>query len=135
MSNTISDISDALKNALTIVPGLRVVDYLPDQVNPPVAWVLIDSVDYHHAFGGGNPIHNYTITVVVGRVNERSAQKSLDDFMSYDSDRSIRSALESDRTLDGVVQTLICTRGGNLQTITTGDAIYLSVDFNVTVHP
>ena len=135
MSSTISEISDALKDALTQVAGLRVSDYLPDQVNPPVAWVLIDSVDYHHAFGGGNPVHNYTVTAVVGRVNERAAQKALDDFMSYDSDRSIRAALERDRTLDGVVQTLICTRGGNLQTISTGDAIYLSVDFNVTVHP
>jgi len=133
--STITEISEALKNALTIVPGLRVVDYLPDQVNPPVAWVIIDSVDYHQAFGGGNPVHNYTITVVVGRVNERSAQKSLDDFLSYDSDRSIRNALELDRTLNGVIQALICTRGGNLQTITTGDAVYLSVDFTVTVHP
>jgi hypothetical protein len=133
--STVSEISEALKNALTTVPGLRVYDYLPDQVNPPLGYVGIQSVNYHGAFRGGNPVHTYTITIVIGRVNERTSQRALDDFLSYDGDRSIRAALEADPTLDGYVQTLIVTDGGNLAPLTMGDVTYVSIDFSVTVYP
>ncbi len=133
--SSVSEISDALKNALTLVPGLRVHDYLPDQINPPVAYVGIDSIDYHGAFRGGNPVHSYTITVVVGRTSDRASQKTLDEFLSYDGPRSIRAAIEKDRTLDGWVQSLIVTRGGNLAPLTMGDVTYVSIDFTVTVYP
>jgi len=133
--STVSEISEALKNALTTVPGLRVYDYLPDQINPPLGYVGIQSVNYHGAFAGGNPVHTYTITIVIGRVNERTSQRALDDFLSYDGDRSIRAALEADPTLDGYVQTLIVTDGGNLAPLTMGDVTYVSIDFSVTVYP
>lgn len=132
---TVSEISDALKNALTTVPGLRVYDYLPDQINPPLAYVGIQSVNYHGAFAGGNPVHTYTISVVVGRVSDRASQRSLDEFLAYDGDRSIRAAIEADPTLEGWVQTLVVTDGGNLAPLTMGDVTYVSIDFSVTVYP
>lgn len=133
--STVSEISEALRNALTLVPGLRVFEYLPDQLNPPLAYVGIDTIDYHGAFRGGNPVHSYTVTVVVGRTSERSSQKALDEFLSYDGVRSIRRAIETDPTLDGWVQTLIVTRGGNLAPLAMGDVTYVSIDFTVTVYP
>jgi hypothetical protein len=133
--STVTEISDALKNALTTIRGMRVYDYLPDQINPPVGYVGIQSVNYHGAFAGGNPVHTYTINVVVGRVSDRSSQRALDEFLAYDGARSIRAALEADQTLDGVVQTLICTDGGNLAPLTIGDVTYVSIDFSVTVYP
>lgn len=133
--STVSEISDALKNALTVIPGLRVYDYLPDQVNPPLGYVGIQQVNYHGAFRGGNPVHTYTITIVVGRVSERASQRALDEFLAYDGDRSVRAAIESDPTLDGVIQTLVVTDGGNLAPLTMGDVTYVSIDFSVTVYP
>lgn len=133
--STVSEISDALKNALTVIPGLRVYDYLPDQINPPLGYVGIQQVNYHGAFRGGNPVHTYTITIVVGRVSERASQRALDEFLAYDGDRSVRAAIESDPTLDGVIQTLVVTDGGNLAPLTMGDVTYVSIDFSVTVYP
>lgn len=133
--STVSEISDALKNALTVIPGLRVYDYLPDQINPPLGYVGIQQVNYHGAFRGGNPVHTYTITIVVGRVSERASQRALDEFLAYDGDRSVRAAIESDSTLDGVIQTLVVTDGGNLAPLTMGDVTYVSIDFSVTVYP
>jgi hypothetical protein len=133
--STVSEISDALKNALTVIPGLRVYDYLPDQVNPPLGYVGIQQVNYHGAFRGGNPVHTYTITIVVGRVSERASQRALDEFLAYDGDRSVRAALEADQTLQGFVQTLVVTDGGNLAPLTMGDVTYVSIDFSVTVYP
>lgn len=133
--STVTEISDALKNALTVIPGLRVYDYLPDQINPPVGYVGIQSVNYHGAFRGGNPVHTYTITIVVGRVSERASQRALDDFLAYDGDRSVRAALEADPTLQGFIQTLVVVDGGNLAPLTMGDVTYVSIDFSVTVYP
>ena len=133
--STVSEITEALKNALTVVPGLRVYDYLPDQINPPLGYVGIQQVNYHGAFRGGNPVHTYTITIVVGRVSERASQRALDEFLAYDGDRSVRAAIESDPTLDGVIQTLVVTDGGNLAPLTMGDVTYVSIDFSVTVYP
>jgi hypothetical protein len=133
--STVTEISASIKDALTRVKGLRVHDYLPDQINPPVAYVAIDSIDYHGAFRGGNPLHAYTVTVIVGRTSDRASQKLIDDYLSYDSDLSIRSAIEYDRTLGGTVQTSIVTRGGNLQAINMGDVVYVGIDFTVTVYP
>lgn len=133
--STITEISDAIKNSLTVIPGLRVYDYLPDQINPPLAYVGIQQVNYHGAFRGGNPITTYTVVVVVGRVNERTSQRALDEFLAYDGDRSVRAAIEADPTLDGVIQSLIVTDGGNLAPLTMGDVTYVSIDFSVTVYP
>ena len=133
--STVTEISDALKNALTVIPGLRVYDYLPDQINPPVGYVGIQSVNYLGAFRGGNPVHTYTITIVVGRVSERASQRALDDFLAYDGDRSVRAALEADPTLQGFIQTLVVVDGGNLSPLTMGDVTYVSIDFSVTVYP
>lgn len=133
--STITEISDAIKNSLTVIPGLRVYDYLPDQINPPLAYVGIQQVNYHGAFRGGNPVTTYTVVVVVGRVNERTSQRALDEFLAYDGDRSIRAAIEADPTLDGVIQSLIVTDGGNLAPLTMGDVTYVSIDFSVTVYP
>lgn len=133
--STITEISDAIKNSLTVIPGLRVYDYLPDQINPPLAYVGIQQVNYHGAFRGGNPITTYTVVVIVGRVNERTSQRALDEFLAYDGDRSVRAAIEADPTLDGVIQSLIVTDGGNLAPLTMGDVTYVSIDFSVTVYP
>lgn len=135
MSSTVTEISDALKNALSTVPGLRVYDYLPDQLNPPLAYVGIQQVNYHGAFQGGNPVHTYTVTVIVGRASDRASQRALDEFLAYDGTRSVRAALERDQTLDGWVQTLVVTDGGNMAPVSMGDVVYVSIDFSVTVYP
>lgn len=133
--STVTEISEALKDSLTRIPGMRVYDYLPDQINPPVGYVGIQQVNYHGAFRGGNPVHTYTVTVIVGRVSERTSQRALDEFLAYDGVRSVRAAIEEDQTLNGVVQTLVVTDGGNLAPLTMGDVTYISIDFSVTVYP
>lgn len=135
MSATIAEINDALKNALSQINGLRVVDYIPDQIAPPMAYIGIDTIDYHQAFGLGDPQHTYLITVVVGRANDRASERALFEYLAPSGNRSVRAAIEADKTLGGFVQTLVVTRGGNMQPVIFGEITYLSVDFSVTVHP
>lgn len=131
---TVSEVSEALRTALRAVQGLRVVEYIPDSLNPPMATVGADQVIFHGAFGGGNPVYNFTVGVVVARASDRIAQKRLDDFMSYDGAMSIRAAIEADTSLCGTVQTCQVVSAGNITSLNVNDVIYLSVEFSVEVY-
>lgn len=135
MTATISEISAALRDALTAVSGLRVQDHLVDNPSPPIAMVGIDQVTYHRAFAAGNAEHEYTVTVLVGRDPERVSQDRLNGYLSYDGTQSIRAAIEADPTLGGVVNTCQVATGGNIGLVSIGDANYLTVEFSVHVHP
>jgi len=131
---TVSQIKTGLAANLATVSGLRAYAYQPDNVNTPFAWPLLDSIQYNGAMGGGLITHKFTVSVVVGRSAERTAQTLLDGYLSYKGATSIRQAIESDRTLGGVVQDLIVESANNISTLEANDATYLAIDFVVTVY-
>ena len=133
-TTTVSQIKTGLAANLATVSGLRAYAYQPDNVNTPFAWPLLESIQYNGAMGGGLITHQFTISVVVGRSAERTAQNLLDGYLSYKGATSIRQALESDRTLGGVVQDLIVESANNISTLEANDATYLAIDFVVTVY-
>ena len=133
-TTTVSQIKTGLAANLATVSGLRAYAYQPDNVNTPFAWPLLDSIQYNGAMGGGLITHKFTISVVVGRSAERTAQTLLDGYLSYKGVTSIRAAIESDRTLGGVVQDLIVESANNISTLEANDATYLAIDFVVTVY-
>jgi hypothetical protein len=135
MPATISQVKDGLKTAINTVSGLRAFDYQPDQVNPPFAWPTLDTITYHQTgMNNGGVVMNFTITLVVNRAAERVAQDQLDQYMSWDGAKSLRAAIEADRTLGGVCDDLIVTNAENLTNIDANDTLYLAVDFKVTVY-
>ena len=133
-TTTVSQIKAGLAANLATVSGLRAYAYQPDNVNTPFAWPLLESIQYNGAMGGGLITHQFTISVVVGRSAERTAQTLLDGYLSYKGATSIRQAIESDRTLGGVVQDLIVESANNISTLEANDATYLAIDFVVTVY-
>jgi hypothetical protein len=133
-TTTVSQIKTGLAANLATVSGLRAYAYQPDNVNTPFAWPLLDSIQYNGAMGGGLITHRFTVSVVVGRSAERTAQTLLDGYLSYKGATSIRQAIESDRTLGGVVQDLIVESADNISTLEANDATYLAIDFVVTVY-
>jgi hypothetical protein len=134
MAATLIQIADGLAERLSTVRGLRVYDHVPDVWATPCAWMMPETVEYWNSFGGGDVQHVYSITLVVGRTADRQNQKALYEFMGYSGDRSIRAAIEGDRTLGGRVQTLLVERADNIQIISQGDASYLSCDFRCRIH-
>ena len=77
---------------------------------------------------------DFTITVVVTRQSERTAQEKLDAYSSWDGAQSVRAAIEADRTLGGVCDDLIVVSAGNFTNIDANDTLYLAMDFKVTVY-
>ena len=118
---------------LATITGLRSGPTIPDNVNPPYAIIAPSSVDYHRAFNNALSTYNFTVTVVVGRVSERTAQNNLDAYCSPTGASSIRVAVESDKTLGGVVYDTIVTGMRNYGSVVIGENTYLAAEFDLTV--
>lgn len=132
MSATVSELKTQLAKALGAINGLRTYSYQPDGIATPMAWPVLEGVEYHGAMGPGLVTHRFRVTCVVGRASERSAQKTLDTYLSYDA--GVRAALEADKTLNGYAQTLIVESANDITQLDAGDATYLMVSFRVIVY-
>ena len=130
---SITSIRSGLATRLATITGLRSGATIPDNVNPPFAIIAPSSVDYHRAFNNALSTYNFTVTLVVGRVSERTAQNSLDVYCSPTGNSSIRVAIEGDRTLGGVVFDTIVTGMRNYGSVTIGDNTYLAAEFDIAV--
>jgi hypothetical protein len=129
---SISLIRQGLAKNLGTIPGLRSVAEVPDLPNPPIAIVALNSVTYDRAYANGMTSYNFTITVIVGRVAEREAQRRLDAYISTGSS-SVKSAVESDKTLGGNAYDCRVVSMDSVGSLTISDNTYLAADFSVTV--
>jgi hypothetical protein len=131
---SVSGMRTALAANLGTISGIRTYANIPDNPMMPAAVVQLQSVDYNQAMGRGLTEYNYVVTVIFGRVATASAQRALDDLIGDDSDRSIKTAVESDKTLDGNAFDVRVREMTNIQSVTIGDITYLTADFAVIVY-
>ena len=114
------------------ITGLRTYADIPDNPAMPAAVVQLASVSYNQAFNKGLTEYSFVITVIFGRVATVQAQQNLDALISTGSG-SLKTAIESDRTLDGNAFDTRVSEMTNITSVTIGDITYLSADFAVTV--
>jgi hypothetical protein len=131
--SSVSDLHKGLGQSLRAMKSLRVSDHIPEQINPPHAIVTLNDVRYHQQMASGMTEYSFYVIVAVGRMGERSAQLALDGYLSPDGPRSIRAALEADRTLGGVALDVTLVRASDIQPLNVGDASYLTIQFEATV--
>jgi hypothetical protein len=77
--------------------------------------------------------YNFAVQVIVGRVDERTAQRNLDAFCASTGDSSVSLAVESDKSLGGKAFSVIVTEMTNYGSVTISDITYLAAEFNVRV--
>ncbi len=126
---SITDLRTAIATNLATISGLRTSPTLPDNPNPPIALVTPISVSFDDVFKRGMQTYTFVISVIVGRVDERTAQNKLDAFVSSTGSSSIKLAVESDKTLGGNAFDCRVTEMRNYGELTIGDVIYLSAEF------
>jgi len=129
----IQQIRNALASNIGTIPGLRTSADIPDNPSPPIAVLQLMKVDYHLDFQNGMSEYTFAIQVIVGRADERSAQRNLDAYCSSDSSSSIRSAVESNRTLSGYAYDCVVTEMSSYGSIVINDTTYLAAEFAVRV--
>lgn len=120
-----------LATNLATITGLRTNSTMPDNPNPPVAIVMPTSISYDDTFHRGMQTYQFIVLVIVGRADERTAQNSLDAFISSTGSSSIKLAVESDKTLGGYAFDTRVTEMRNYGQLSVGEVIYLTAEFTV----
>ena len=128
----INGIREALKTNLQNITNLRIYDLIPDVIVPPCA--VVGQLDFTFDIDNMRGLDQASVDVyvIVQRISERSGQEKLDNFLAGSGSGSIKTALESDRTLGGLVDTLrvISAESG---TYTSGEQSFLSYRYNLTI--
>lgn len=122
-----------LATNLGTIPGLRTSLDIPDNPNPPIAIVQFVRAEYHQDFRNGMTEYTFAVQVVVGRVDERTAQRNLDGYCSSDSASSVKKAIESNRTLSGNAFDVVVTEMSSYGSVLINDTTYLAAEFAVRV--
>jgi hypothetical protein len=128
---SISELRAGIKTNLATISGLRVSDFQPDNINPPVAIVFPQGVNYDETFQRGMQTYTFVVQVVVGRQSERSGQNSIDAYCSSTGASSIKLAIESNKTLGGKAFDTRVTDMRNYGELLVGEVNYLSAEFVV----
>jgi hypothetical protein len=129
--SSVEDIRDGIATRLATVNGLRVSPTYLDAPRPPVAMVLPDTVEYDLDGSRGADRFIFTISLLVGRADDRAAQRNIDTYIV--GANSVKAAIEADRTLGGSADTCRVTEMRNYGQVSVGDVVYLGVEFEVEV--
>lgn len=130
---TLSDLRTGIAENLATITGLRVSSFVPDNPNPPMAIVTPQNIEYHKSFNNGFNTYNFVVSVFVGRVSDRVSQNNLDAYCNPTGSSSIKSAIESDRTLSGRCFDLVVSEMRNYGSVIIGDNTYLTAEFDCAV--
>lgn len=102
---TILQIMQGIEARLATIAGLRVTEYVPDQVTPPQASVGVPAVPaYHGSYGRGIFQLEPSVMVLTSAAQDRSGQVALAAYANPTGTSSVVTAIEGDKTLGGVVQ-------------------------------
>lgn len=130
---SIADIREGLATNIATISGLRVAAEIPDNPSPPIAVISLNNMSYDLDFNRGTTLYNFTVTLIVGRVAERDAQRKLDAYAG-NGERSIKTAVQSDRTLGGAAYDVRLSEMSSLGALNLGEQTYLAADFLIQVY-
>jgi len=132
---TITAIRDGLEANLETISGLRGYSEIPENPSIPAAVVTLNTIEYDQAYQKGLALYNFSISVIVGRFNARSTQQKLNDYADNTGADSIKTAIESDKTLGGSAFDVVVTSMTGISNIDLNDGNnYIGMDFSVTVY-
>ena len=129
---SISLLRAGLAKNLATIKGLRVVETLPDLVNPPMAMIGLAKVAYNQQNQRSMAEYTFQVTVVLGRVSERTAQRDMDVLVAP-GEGSVKYAIESDRTLGGNAYEVFVPELSAIGALQVNGIDYYSAEFSVQV--
>jgi hypothetical protein len=134
MPAPIADLRAGLAANLSTINGLRVYTVLTDNPQFPAALISLDRIEFDSTMARGCDSIEFTVTLVVARADDRSAQNKLETYLSGTGATSVKTAVESDVTLGGSAFDARVTAAEQIGTVNSPDgSTYLFVDFAVTV--
>ena len=112
---------------------VSVYDYVPDFLTPPCAIVVPsnNAITFHEAMGtvaAGLATCRFDIVVAAQRFESTANQELLNDYLV-----TVPTALEADQTLNGEVKNVTVENARNYGPINFADAVFLGVQFDLSV--
>jgi hypothetical protein len=128
---SVTDLRTGIATNLATITGLRTAATMPDNPNPPIAIVIPSTISFDDTFQRGMQTYAFNVLVIVGRADERTAQNNLDGFCASTGTKSIKLAVEKDKSLGGKAFDVRVTEMRNYGQIVIGEVTYLSAEFTV----
>jgi len=131
---TVSGLRSGIATNLATITDLRTSATVPTDPKPPIAVVMVGPIQFDTALGRGLDEYEFTVLVIVGKVDDRTAQNTMDAYCNPTGAGSIKTAIERDKTLGGNAQTLRVTNMRNYSALSIADNTYLTAEFVVQVY-
>lgn len=140
MAATTAAIREALRAALagnaTIAAGWQISGYMLALPQPPAIDIRPGSATFDSAMSRGNDELEFIIRAMVAFNSDQGAQVKLDTLLDTTTSSAIKTVIESDRTLGGVVSYVQVRERAPYQGLTVeGQPPILGVEFTVLVLP
>ena len=130
-------IREGIKANLDLIPGCQISAYALSSPTLPCLYVLTgpaEIVMFDIAMARGGDEWTWRVVAVTGLISDIGSQMLMDEFLSPDGDRSVKAAVESDKTLGGLVDDVHVTHAtGYTQLLREGAGPVLVVEFHVRV--
>lgn len=137
MATTIADIREGLTAAIVAgVSGANCTGYMHASGTPPLFEIEVDTIDYHASMGAGYVMYQFVVRGLVNLGSDVGAQVNLDTYMNPSGTNSLKAAIEADKTLGGVVDTLKVTNVTRTAVYSAqqGQTSYLGAEWAVEVY-
>jgi hypothetical protein len=116
MAATLTQIRQGLAATLSTLQGIQVSPYMLSNATPPAVHLYpggaAGDITYDLAFQRGLDMWPFTVQAFVGLTSDIGAQVMLDQFIAPSGPQSIKTVMESNPTLGGLVddtQVVSCT--------------------------
>lgn len=130
MGAALASIMAGLEARLATITGLRTFEYPPASVPVPAALVgFPESIEYDTTMARGADRWSIPILVLVSRASERTARTRLGQYLDSTGATSIKTAIEADKTLGGVVHTTRVVRASTIGSYIVNDVDYVGATF------
>lgn len=104
-----ADLRGAIAETLTTLTDVQESAYLLANPTPPYAEVEPGPIEYDLAMQRGLDKWMFTVRVFVGLTADIGSQQLLDSFMDPTGSQSVKTLIETDRTLGGVCDFVLVT--------------------------
>lgn len=131
--HNLEGVQAGLADALRTIVGLRVYDFPSDRVEPPAAVLSLPETPYDVTLSGRSDEWTFPLWVLVAKANDKSAYGEMVDYLEAEGTKSIRAAVEADRTLGGACDTAAIVRARPLFATVAGTE-FLAVEFTLEVY-
>jgi hypothetical protein len=126
-----SGIATNISNNITIV---SVYSYVPHRAEPPIVVVgVLETLEYDTTMARGSDKYLIPVRLYVANVDDQDSQETLDQFIKTTGSNSMKSAIESDKTLGGVASSVRVTEVRDYGAFELNNTDLLGVEFLVEV--